>query len=180
MPTLVKLHDLTFKPFISATEIEKRTIEIGKEISNKFAGEKPLFIAILNGAFVFAADLVRACNIPSEIAFIKLTSYHGLESSGTVKTIIGLDINIENRHIVIIEDIVDSGRTMHHFINDLKQKKPASISLATLLIKPGALQFPIKPEYIGFEIPTKFVIGYGLDYDGLGRNYADIYHLKEN
>ena len=179
MSKLVKLHDLTFEPFISAAAIKRRTTEIGKEISIKFADKKPLFIAILNGAFVFAADLVRACNLQSETIFIKLTSYHGLESSGTVKTMIGLDMDIENRHIVIIEDIVDSGRTMHHFINDLKEKKPASISLATLLIKPGALQFPIKPEYVGFEIPTKFVIGYGLDYDGLGRNYPDIYHLKE-
>lgn len=179
MAELVKLHDLTFEPFISATSIEKRIAEIGKEISTKFIDKKPLFIAILNGAFVFAADLVRACNIQSEIVFIKLTSYNGLESSGTVKTMIGLDMDIENRHIVIVEDIVDSGRTMHHFINDLNEKNPASISLATLLIKPGALQFPIKPEYIGFEIPTKFVIGYGLDYDGLGRNYPDIYHLKE-
>ena len=179
MSKLVKLHDLTFEPFISAADIKKRTAEIGEEISTKFAGKKPLFIAILNGAFIFAADLVRACYIQSETVFIKLTSYHGLKSSGTVKTIFGLDMDIKNRHIVIIEDIVDSGITMHHFINDLKEKNPASISLATLLIKPGALQFPIKPEYIGFEIPTKFVIGYGLDYDGLGRNYPDIYHLKE-
>ena len=180
MPKLVKLHDLSFEPFITAAQIKQRIDEIGKEISNKFEGQRPLFIAILNGAFVFAADLVRACDIESEIIFIRLTSYHGLESSGTIKTVIGLDVDIKDRHIIIIEDIVDSGRTMHHFYNDLKEKSPASISLATLLIKPGALQFPIKPEYIGFEIPTKFVIGYGLDYDGLGRNYGDIYHLKEN
>lgn len=180
MPKLVKLHDLSFEPFITATQIKQRIDEIGKEISKKYEGQKPLFIAILNGAFVFAADLVRACDIQSEIIFIRLTSYNGLESSGTIKTVIGLDIDIKDRHIIIIEDIVDSGRTMHHFYNDLKEKSPASISLATLLIKPGALQFPIKPEYIGFEIPTKFVIGYGLDYDGLGRNFKDIYHLREN
>jgi len=179
MPNLVKLHDLSFEPFITATQIEKRVAEIGQEISIKFKDQKPLFIAILNGAFVFAADLVRACDLESEIIFIKLTSYHGLESSGTVKTVFGLDVDLKNRHVIIIEDIVDSGRTMHHFFNDLKEKSPASISLATLLIKPGALQFPIEPEYIGFEIPTKFVIGYGLDYDGLGRNFEDIYHLKE-
>jgi len=179
MQELIKLHDLTFEPFISPEEISKKIEEIGAEISSKFEGEKPLFIAILNGAFVFAADLVRATSVESEIIFIRLMSYHGLESSGTVKTVIGLDQNIENRHIIVVEDIIDSGQTMHNFLQDLKEKNPASISIATLLLKPGALQFPIEPDYVGFEIPTKFVVGYGLDYDGIGRNYKGIYQLKK-
>lgn len=179
MDKTIKLHDLNFKPFISEKEIEKRILEIGTEITQKFKGKKPLFIAILNGAFVFAADLVRACEIDSEIVFIRLMSYHGLESTGTVKTVIGLDQDLEGRDLIIVEDIVDSGQTMHNFLQDLKEKNPASITIATLLLKPGALQFPIEPDYVGFEIPTKFVVGYGLDYDGLGRNYRAIYQLKK-
>ncbi len=179
MSKTIKLHDLNFEPFISEKEIEARIGQIGAEITQKFEGKKPLFIAILNGAFVFAADLVRACEVDSEIVFIRLMSYHGLESSGTVKTVIGLDQDLENRHLIIVEDIIDSGQTMHNFLQDLKEKNPASITIATLLLKPGALQFPIEPDYVGFEIPTKFVVGYGLDYDGIGRNYRDIYQLKK-
>lgn len=179
MSEIIKLHDLNFKPFISEAEIEKRIGEMGADITQKFKGKKPLFIAILNGAFMFAADLVRACEIDSEIVFIRLMSYHGLESSGTVKTVLGLDQELTDRHLIIVEDIVDSGQTMHNFLQDLKDKNPASITVATLLLKPGALQFPIEPDYIGFEIPTKFVVGYGLDYDGLGRNYRAIYQLKK-
>jgi len=179
MSKTIKLHDLIFKPFISEKEIEKRILEIGAEITRKFKEKKPLFIAILNGAFVFAADLVRACDIDSEIVFIRLMSYHGLESTGTVKTVIGLDQDLEGRDLIIVEDIVDSGQTMHNFLQDLKERNPSSITIATLLLKPGALQFPVEPDYIGFEIPTKFVVGYGLDYDGLGRNYRAIYQLKK-
>jgi len=179
MSKTIKLHDLNFEPFIYEKEIEERIAKIGADITQKFKGKKPLFIAILNGAFVFAADLVRACEVDSEIVFIRLMSYHGLESSGTVKTVIGLDQDLENRHLIIVEDIIDSGQTMHNFLQDLKERNPASITIATLLLKPGALQFPIDPDYVGFEIPTKFVVGYGLDYDGLGRNYRDIYQLKK-
>ncbi len=178
--TSIKLHDLHFKPFISEEEIKERIEVIGKDISKQFEGKNPLFIAILNGAFVFAADLVRAAKIQSEIIFIRIASYHGTQSSGEVKTVFGLDKDIKDRHVIIIEDIVDSGKTMHYFLNDLKEKAPASITLATLLIKPGALQFPIEPDYIGFEIPTKFVVGYGLDYDGLGRNFKSIYQLEKS
>ena len=178
--TSIKLHDLFFKPFILEEEIKARIQAIGKDISKKFEGKNPLFIAILNGAFVFAADLVRAAEIQSEIIFVRIASYHGTQSSDEVKTVFGLDKDIKDRHIIIVEDIVDSGQTMHYFFNDLKEKQPASITLATLLVKPDALQFPIKPDYIGFEIPTKFVVGYGLDYDGLGRNFKAIYQLKKD
>ena len=174
---LLKVNDLFFKPFISQKEIGERVRTIGKEIEVAYKDKRPLFIAVLNGAFVFAADLIRAVDIDSEIVFVRVTSYHGLRSTGAVKTIFGLDKDIENRHLIVVEDIVDSGKTMHYFLNDLKEKKPASVALVTLLLKPGALQFPIKPDYVGFEIPTKFVVGYGLDYDGLGRNYSEIYQL---
>ena len=179
MQKTVKLHDLEFEPFITEEEIKNRVAEIGKSISEEFKGKNPLFIAVLNGAFVFAADLARACPIDLEVVFIRLSSYHGLATSGTVKTVIGLNSDIENRHLIIIEDIVDSGITMYNFLKDLKERKPASVSLATLLLKPDALQFPIKPTYVGFEIPTKFVVGYGLDFAERHRTWPFIAELKK-
>jgi hypoxanthine phosphoribosyltransferase len=172
-------HDLTFQIFLSRNEIAGRVAALGQQIRQDYEGKQPLLLCILNGAFVFAADLVRACELPCEVSFVKLASYEGTQSSGAVSTILGLDRDLENRHIIIVEDIVDSGRTLYHFISQLNTLKPASVALAALLLKPEALRFPIEINYLGFEIPDKFVVGYGLDYDGLCRNLPDIYQIVE-
>lgn len=174
----ITAHDLTFEPFINETEIAAKVNELGKQIRNDFDGKRPLFVSVLNGAFVFAADLVRAAGIESEVAFVRLASYEGIQSTGQVSTVLGLDFEVKNRHVIVVEDIVDSGRTLHHFISELKNLEPASISLAVLLFKPEALQHPVKIDYLGFEIPDKFVVGYGLDYNGLCRNLRSIYQLS--
>lgn len=178
-PKTIEVSDLTFELFLSKEEIQKRIGEMGSVISSDFETKKPLFIAILNGAFVFAADLVRHFEYDCEFTFVKLSSYSGTESSGKVLEIIGLDISIENRHVIIVEDIVDTGNTICQFLSHLETQKPASVSIATLLLKPEMLKHDLHPNYIGFEIPPKFVIGFGLDYNGLGRNLPDIYQLME-
>jgi hypoxanthine phosphoribosyltransferase len=173
------IKDLAFRPYIGAAEIEARVAALGQDIGRAYAGKCPLFLVVLNGAFVFAADLVRACAIESEITFVRLASYDGLASSGKVKTILGLPEGLDGRHIIIVEDIIDSGRTLAGFIPQLQQHLPASIAVAALLVKPDALEHRVSIDYKGFDIPTKFVVGYGLDYDGLGRQLPDIYQLEE-
>jgi hypoxanthine phosphoribosyltransferase len=175
----VQLHDLFFRPIISPEEIAGKVATIAAEICKVYADKRPLFLGILNGSFIFAADLLRACDIPCEISFIKLASYHQLTSSGDVKTVIGLNVEVKDRHVILVEDIVDSGRTMHHFLPDLQKLEPASIALATLLDKPAAHEFPVSIDYKCFEIPPDFVVGYGLDYDGLGRNLPGLYQLVD-
>lgn len=175
----VQLHDLHFRPIISPEEIAEKVTAMAREICRDYAGKRPLFLGILNGSFIFAADLVRACNIDCEISFIRLASYHQLTSSGDVQTVIGLKEDIKDRHVILVEDIVDSGRTMHYFVPDLKKLAPASIAIATLLDKPDAHEFPVSIDYKCFEIPPDFVVGYGLDYDGLGRNLPGLYQLVE-
>ncbi len=172
------VHHKTFERFISATQIQTRVDEMGKQIVADYQGKSPLFIGILNGAFVFAADLLRACEgIDATISFTKLSSYKGTTSTGAVTTLIGLDVPLKNRHIIIAEDIIDTGKTLSVFLNLIRREKPASIALATCLLKPTALQHPLQIDYCGFEIPNEFVIGYGLDYDGLGRDLKDIYKI---
>ncbi len=173
----VKLHDLTFKPYLTAQQIEERIKAMAASIAKSHADKCPLFLGVLNGAFIFAADLVRACDFPCEISFIKLASYQDTVSSGDVKTLIGLNRDVKNRHLIIVEDIVDSGRTMHQFIPDLEKLGPASVAVATLLSKPDAHEFPVNIDFIGFEIPPDFVVGYGMDYNGLGRNLPELYQL---
>lgn len=179
MSELIQLHDLSFKPFISEREIRKRVEEIGLQIANKYRDQNPIFLGVLNGAFIFAADLIRACNINCDISFIKLSSYRGTRSTGEVATLIGLDIDVKNRPVIIVEDIIDSGKTLDTFLPELQKLHPASVELAGLLTKPEALEYPVEIHYVGFEIPNKFVVGYGLDYNGLGRNIRDIYQLSE-
>ncbi|HMQ46973.1 MAG TPA: hypoxanthine phosphoribosyltransferase [Saprospiraceae bacterium] len=178
MTTTVKIHDLEFEPFLSKALIADRVQELGIQISTDYEGKMPLFLGILNGAFVFAADLIRACSIPCEVAFMRLASYDGLQSSGAVRTLVGLDSNIKDRHVIVVEDIVDSGRTLSHLMPQLQALQPASLALATLLFKPDALESAVDIDYLAFEIPNRFVVGYGLDYNGLGRNLPDIYQLK--
>ncbi len=173
----LKVHDKEFIPYISATEIEMQVARVAEEINKDYEGKKPLFIAILNGAFIFASDLFKKINVQAEICFIKLASYKGVKSTGKVITAIGLDAEIYNRDVIIIEDIVDTGKTLSQFLPQLHHQHPASLKIAALLHKPSATIHSINIDYLGFTIPDKFVIGYGLDYDGLGRNIKEIYQL---
>jgi hypoxanthine phosphoribosyltransferase len=178
MPNL-RIHDKNFKPYISAEEIRKKVSALAEQLNLDYRGKRPVFIAILNGSFIFAADLFRELTIEAEISFIKLASYKGTKSSGHVITSIGLDTEIFGRHVVIIEDIVDTGKTLSEFLPQLQHQQPASLKIVALLHKPEARAYPVQVDYAGFEIPDKFVVGYGLDYNGLGRNTAAIYQLLE-
>jgi hypoxanthine phosphoribosyltransferase len=174
---MVSVHDKTFRPYISKELINARVESLGAEISRDYEGKRPLIIAILNGSFIFAADLFRALTIEAEISFIKLASYKGTSSTGHVVTAIGMEEKLSDRHVIILEDIVDTGKTLHSFLPEILQRGPASLKIATFLSKPDALEHDIRVDYIGFEIPNNFVVGYGLDYDGLGRNLPELYTL---
>lgn len=180
MPEPIQIQDQLFTPFISSLQIAERVKELAITISQDYAGKKPLFIAILNGAFIFAADLFRNLSIEAEISFIKLASYQGTVSSGSVVTAIGLEDAVSGRHIILIEDIIDTGKTLHEFLPLLQRQQPDSIKIVTLLHKPAALQHPVQADYSGFEIPNKFVVGYGMDYNGLGRNHPEILQLQSD
>jgi hypoxanthine phosphoribosyltransferase len=173
----IKVHDKEFVPYLTSSEIEMQVSRIAAEINRDYAGKKPVFIAILNGSFIFASDLFKHITIDSEISFIKLASYKGVKSTGKVITAIGLDVDLHGRDVIIVEDIVDTGKTLFQFLPQLEHSNPASLKIAALLHKPDAMVHPIKIDYLGFTIPNKFVIGYGLDYDGLGRNINEIYQL---
>lgn len=175
--TAIHVHDKEFQLYISQEEIAGKIQEIAKALETDYSGKIPLFIAILNGSFMFASDLFKVLNIPAEICFIKLASYKGTRSSGHVITSIGLDIDLFGRDVIILEDIIDTGKTMSQFLPQLLHQQPASLKICTLLHKPEATIYPITVDYCGFIIPDKFVVGYGLDYDGLGRNLKAIYQL---
>ena len=174
---VVKVHDKSFDIFLSEQTILKRIKEMASEINRDYAGKRPFFIAILNGSFMFASDLFKQLNIDAELCFIKLASYKGMKSSGNVVTSIGLDDDLYGKDVVIVEDIVDTGKTLHNFLPRLLHQQPRSLKIATLLHKSAATQYHLTLDYIGFDIPDKFVVGYGLDYDGLGRNFKEIYQL---
>jgi hypoxanthine phosphoribosyltransferase len=175
--SLIKVHDKEFVPYLTSNEIQEQVTRVAAEINRDYKNRKPLFIAILNGAFIFAADLFKQINVEAEIAFIKLASYKGVKSTGKVITAIGLDVELYNRDVIILEDIVDTGKTLSQFLPQLDHHQPASLKIAALLHKPDAMVHPINIDYLGFTIPNKFVVGYGLDYDGLGRNIKEIYQL---
>lgn len=170
---------MTFKPMITNKDIQQRIAEIGQHITADYSGREPLFIVVLNGAFPFAADLIRAVDLDSEISFIRYKSYEGTGSTGKIKQIIGLSDSIEGKDIIVVEDIVDTGFTIRSLLADLRERHPASIRVASLLYKPEAIRTGYVPDYVGFEIPTKFIIGFGLDIDGKARNLNDIYVLSE-
>lgn len=173
------IHSKKFVPYISADEIQERVQALAAQINKDYEGEEILFLAILNGSFMFAADLFKHLEIDASISFIKLASYKGTSSTGKVITAIGLEEHLVDKHIIVVEDIIDTGRTMHHFLPELKRQQPKSIKIASFLSKPDALKFPIFIDYLGFDIPNKFVVGYGLDFDGLGRNISELLQIEE-
>lgn len=175
----IKCLDLEFETFIPEEKIQKEVKRVAKEISKDMQGKDPLFLVILNGAFMFASDLFKNIHTPCEISFTKFSSYEGTSSTNKVKKLIGLNEDIENRHLVIVEDIVDTGQTMEVLMEDLRKKNPASISIATCFFKKEAFTKNYPVHYIGMDISNDFILGYGLDYNGFGRNYPDIYKLKK-
>lgn len=176
----IQIHDKVFIPFISKTTIAQKLAGIAAIINNDYAGKTPLVIGILNGSFVFAADLFRLLTVEAEISFIKLASYKGTSSTGNVVTAIGMEENLKGRHVIIVEDIIDTGNTLHSFLPEIYNRQPASVKIATFLAKPTALKHKdVVADYCAFEIENKFVVGYGLDYDGLGRNLPELYVLAE-
>lgn len=178
--SVIQVIDKKFKPYISAAEIAERIKLMAADINRDYEGKKPIFIAILNGSFMFASDLFKEISIEAEICFIKLASYKGTKSTGNVITSIGLDEPLQDRHVVIVEDIVDTGNTLQKFLPQLHNQQPASLKIAALLHKPEALQHPLDIDYLCFSVPNKFLLGFGLDYDGLGRNLPEIYQLVED
>jgi hypoxanthine phosphoribosyltransferase len=175
----IELFGKKFVPYITAQQIEEQIKRLADTMNVDYAGKKPLFIAILNGSFMFASDLFKLITVDAEICFIKLASYKGTKSTGNVITSIGLDEPLKDRHVVIIEDIVDTGKTLNEFLPQLFNQQPASLKIAALLHKPEALAYPVTIDYLGFNVPNKFLLGYGLDFDGLGRNLKEIYQLTE-
>ena len=173
----IKVKDKEFEVFIPSSEIQKGVEKIAEEINMDFQGKNPLFLSILNGSFIFAADLLKKIDIDCEISFVKLKSYEGTSTTGIVKTLIGLDEDITDRDVIILEDIVDTGNTIENLIDQLMALNPAEVKVATLLFKPEAYVKDIKIDYKALEVPNEFLIGYGLDYNGLGRNLVDIYKI---
>ena len=176
---VIEVLNKKFQPYLKAEQIHEQIGKLAVQINSDYGGKRPLFIAILNGSFMFAADLFKELTIDAEICFIKLASYKGTKSTGNVITSIGLDEPLKDRHVIIVEDIVDTGKTLHEFLPQLLNQQPASLKIAALLHKPAALVYPLTIDYLGFSVPDKFLLGYGLDYDGLGRNLKEIYQLVE-
>lgn len=173
----IQVLDRTFEVYLDTETIQSRVREMARQISTDYAGTRPLFLSILNGSFLFTADLIRSLTIDPEISFIKLASYQGMRSTGSITTAIGLETDVTGRDVILLEDIVDTGNTLSRFIPHLLQQQPRSVRVATLLHKAEATQHPLALDYVGFVIPNKFVVGYGLDYDGWGRQYDAIYQL---
>ena len=171
----IQIHDKKFSLSITEAEILAAVRRVGDAINNDLSDSNPLFICVLNGAFMFAGDLMKIVNFPCEITFVKLSSYEGIYTSGSVKEVIGLNESVVGRNVVVVEDIVDTGITMEKIIASLKAKGAKSIKVATFLQKPEALQREIEVDYVAMKIPNQFIVGYGLDYDGYGRNLKDIY-----
>ncbi len=174
---IIKVKDKTFAVSISERTLKSQIKRIADQINRDYEGKVPVFLAVLNGSFIFAADLLREIDLPLEIDFVKLSSYEGTSSTGNVREFIGLNVDITGRPVIILEDIVDTGITMAHMLEILKRQNPESIDICTLLLKPSKLQAKLDIRYCCKEIPDDFVVGYGLDYDGFGRNTKDIYTL---
>ncbi len=173
----VTLHSKKFKQYILHENINAGVKKIARKINKDYKDRNPVFLSVLNGAFMFTADLMKEIKVSSEISFVKLASYKGTQSGGNVRTLIGLDLILKGRHVIIVEDIVDSGKTITEFIPVLKAQSPASIEVAAIFIKPDAIKHHVHVKYTGIKIPNDFIVGYGLDYDGLGRNLKDVYKI---
>jgi hypoxanthine phosphoribosyltransferase len=172
---LITLHDKAFKPYLSAAKIAEAIDQVAARLNADYAGRRPLFVVVLTGGFMFATDLLKRFTGECEIVFIRVASYEGTESSGQVQEILGLREDVKGRDIVLVEDIVDTGTTLHHLLPTLEANQPASIEVAAMFYKPASLRYPLTLNYMAMEIPNDFVVGYGLDYDGLGRNLPDVY-----
>jgi hypoxanthine phosphoribosyltransferase len=178
---VIQINDKSFEVFIRENELQEKIKMLAARINDEYQGKEVIFIAILNGAFMFAADLLKSITLPCEISFVKVSSYHGgMSTTGRVDELIGLNASIENKEVIILEDIVDTGITIDKIITLLKAESPASVKVCTLLYKPDAFKGKKAPELVGMSIPNKFVVGYGLDYDEKGRNLREIYQLKED
>lgn len=173
----VIIKDKRFELSIPASTISQRVKDLAVKMNEDLKNTRPIFVSVLNGSFLFAADLFREINMEAEITFIRVTSYSGTQSTGTVKSVVGINESLKGRTVVIVEDIVDTGDTAVYMIDEIMKQNPEKILFASLLFKPAALRHPVKIDYIGFEVPNDFLVGYGLDYDGLGRNLKDIYKL---
>lgn len=174
----IQIRDLSFLSYLSEMEVQARVSELGAALTKEYADKNPLFISILSGAFVFAADLIRAFDGNCEVGFVKLASYSGTRSTGDVQTVMGLEKDLRGRHVIVVEDIIDTGRTLHFFLDHLRNQEPASICTVAFLRKPDAALFPVLVDHAGFDIADQFVIGYGLDYDGWGRNLPGIFVMQ--
>ena len=172
---LVTIHDKVFRPYLTAAALDAAVSALAARLSTDYSGREPLFVVVLTGAFMFASDLLKRMSEPCEVVFIRVASYEGTGSTGVVQEVLGLRESIQGRHIIIVEDIVDTGTTMHHLLPTLLAKGPASVEIATLFYKPASLRHEVDLRYVALEIPNDFVVGYGLDYDGLGRNLPDVY-----
>lgn len=173
----IQVKDKSFSLFITEEKIQAEVKRIAEQINKDFQGKEPVFLAVLNGSFIFAADLLKEVSLPCEISFVKLASYQGVNTTGQIREVIGLNVDLTGRPVIIVEDIVDTGLTMAHMLEELKRQNPTSIDICTLLLKPGKLQVDLNIKYCCMEIPNDFIVGYGLDYDGYGRNTRDIYTL---
>jgi hypoxanthine phosphoribosyltransferase len=175
--TKVQVRELVFEKFISKEEIDASVQKVADGINRDFEGKNPLLLAILNGAFIFASDLMRKITIPCEISFVKFASYSGTMSTSNIKELIGVDEELKGRHVIIVEDIVDTGITMDKLLQDVRKMGPAGVKVACFCFKPEAFKKDFEIDYIGLEIPNDFIVGYGLDYNGYGRNLPDIYKI---
>jgi len=176
---MITCKDKQFELFLTSDAIQTRLKEMCAQVNTDYADKKPVFLGILNGVFRLAGDVFNYIDIECEVSFVKLKSYVGTESSGALTTMLGLDADLEGRHVVLLEDIVDTGRTLHKFLPELEKLNPASVAILTLLNKPDAMEHDIPMKYIGFKVPNNFLIGYGLDYDGWGRQHNAIYTIVE-
>ncbi len=174
----MKLHDLEFELFIPAAGIHEKIQQLAAQIQQDYNGKTPLFLPILNGSFVFAADLIRHIQLPCRVSFVKHSSYHGTVSSGKLKTLIGLSESLFNQNIIIVEDIMDTGITLSKVVEELRSLGTRSVEIVTLIRKQAARKHAVQPRYVGFDIQDEFVVGYGLDYEGFGRNLPDIYRKR--
>ncbi|MBX0292119.1 hypoxanthine phosphoribosyltransferase [Hymenobacter sp. HSC-4F20] len=174
-PDHISLHNKQFEPYLSAAQLSDAVQAVAARLNQDYAGQTPLFVAVLNGSFMFVADLLKHITLDCEVSFIKVASYQGTSSTGEVKEVLGLTEELQGRPVIILEDIVDTGHTMRRLLDLLAEKQPASLEVATLFLKPECLQHELSIRYVGLSIPNDFIVGYGLDYDGLGRNYPDVY-----